>query len=229
VIPYTRNLNFFLNINSIFFYYIIFYSFTLLFFYFFDYLTGVTASTSSNWATDYENATFTDSEIYYFANSFANSFFKLDFYDSNDEKNQTNYFTIIIPTQQGFSTTASISPYIPPVKIKIPKFKLDFVGDKEGFFVYWLDIPQFSTINTFYMSIKFFDAKEGVFVRMMNVPQCSLPNKYQFESGKYFYHKVILNYETKTYEIYDGNNPNTRIGTTTNPMKWYEYVNPPSL
>jgi hypothetical protein len=106
---------------------------------------------------------------------------------------------------------------------------LDFVGDKEGFFVYWLDIPQFLTINTFYMSIKFFDAKEGVFVRMMNVPQCSLPNKYQFESGKYFYHKVILNYETKTYEIYDGNNPNTRIGTTTNPMKWYEYVNPPSL
>lgn len=181
------------------------------------------------WVNNYLAEGFNSKELYYFANSFANSFFKLDFYDSNDEKNQTNYFTIIIPTQQGFTTTASISPYIPPVKIKIPKFKLDFVGDKEGFFVYWLDIPQFLTINTFYMSIKFFDAKEGVFVRMMNVPQCSLPNKYQFESGKYFYHKVILNYETKTYEIYDGNNPNTRIGTTTNPMKWYEYVNPPSL
>ena len=37
---------------------------------FFDYLTDLTASTITNWNTDYENASFTDSEIYYFANSF---------------------------------------------------------------------------------------------------------------------------------------------------------------
>jgi hypothetical protein len=181
------------------------------------------------WGNNYLAEGFNSKELYYFANSFANSFFKVDFYDRPDEKNQTNYFTIIIPTQQGFTTTASISPYIPPVQIKIPKYKLDFVGDKEGFFLYWLNVPQFLSLDTFYMSMKFFDAKLGVFVRMMNEPQCRLTNKYQFDSSIYFYNKVTLNYDTKKYEIFDGKNHNNRIGTTTNPMKWYEYVNPPSL
>jgi hypothetical protein len=181
------------------------------------------------WGNNYLAEGFNSKELYYFANSFANSFFKLDFYDRPDEKNQTNYFTVIIPTQQGFTTTASISPYIAPVQVKIPKYKLDFVGDKEGFFFYWLNVPQFLTLDTFYMSMKFFDAKLGVFVRMMNEPQCRLPNKYQFDSSIYFYNKVKLNYDTKKYEIFDGKNHNNRIGTTTNPMKWYEYVNPPDL
>ena len=37
---------------------------------FFDYLSTISGATLSNWAIDYENASFTDSEIYYFANSF---------------------------------------------------------------------------------------------------------------------------------------------------------------
>ncbi len=192
--------------------------------------TSVSASTPANvglWVTSYEAEGFTPRELYYFANSFSNSFFKLDFYDSPDEKNQTNYFTIIIPTQQGFTTGSTVAPpFSPPVNIKIPKFKLDFVGDKEGFFIYWLDLPQFLTLNTFYMSAKFFDAKIGVFVRMMNEPQCNLPNKFQFDSDIYFYNKVILSYEDKTYQIFDGRNNNIRVGTKYNPMKWYEYVNP---
>lgn len=197
-------------------------------------LSATTCPTPSStgltlWGNSYIAEGFDSKELYYFANSFANSFFKVDFYDRPDEKNQTNYFTIIIPTQQGFTTTTSISPYIPPVQVKIPKYKLDFVGDKEGFFLYWLSVPQFLSLNTFYMSMKFFDAKLGVFVRMMNEPQCRLPNKYQFDSSIYFYNKVIINYDTKKYEIFDGKNNNIRIGTTTNPMKWYEYVNPPSL
>lgn len=192
-------------------------------------LSSTTTTNVNLWGNSYLAEGFDSKELYYFVNSFSNSFYKIDFYDSNDEKNQTIYFTIIIPTQQGFTTTTSISPYIPPVQVKIPKFKLDFIGDKEGFFIYWLDIPQFLTIDTFYMSAKFFDAKIGVFVRMMNEPQCNLPNKYQFDSREYFYHKVVLNYENKTYEIFDGQNINDRIGTIINPMKWYEYVNPPSL
>lgn len=186
----------------------------------------VTASTINNWENSYIPEGFNTKELYYFANSFANSFFKLDFYDNPDEKNQTNYFTVIIPTQQGFTTTASISPYIPPVKIKIPKYRLDFVGDKEGFFLYWLSVPQFLSLTTFYMSVKFFDAKLGVFVRMMNEPQSNLPQAFQFDSSKYFYNIVEINYETKKYEIFDGRNPNTKVGTVSNPMKWYEYINP---
>ena len=193
--------------------------------------TTVSATTSSNsnlWVSSYIAEGFTPRELYYFSNQFSKSFFKLDFYDSNIEKSQTNYFTIIIPTQQGFTSGTSISPYTPQVNVKIPKFKLDFVGDKEGFFIYWLDVPQFIDINTFYMSAKFFDAKLGVFVRMMTKPQSSLPNKFNFDSSLYFYNKVILNNQNKTYQIFDLINPNFRIGTTTNPMKWYEYVNPPA-
>jgi hypothetical protein len=40
---------------------------------FFNYLNTPMSATISDWGTDYENASFTDSEIYYFANSFKNS------------------------------------------------------------------------------------------------------------------------------------------------------------
>jgi len=42
---------------------------------------------------------FTDSQVRYFTESFRNSFFKLDFYDSLDPKTQKNYLTIILPTR----------------------------------------------------------------------------------------------------------------------------------
>jgi hypothetical protein len=62
---------------------------------FFNYLTPPLSATTSDWGSDYENASFTDSEIYYFANSFKNSFFKLDFYDTNQTENQTILLSII--------------------------------------------------------------------------------------------------------------------------------------
>jgi hypothetical protein len=37
---------------------------------------------------------------------------------------------------------------------------------------------------------------------------------------------ITLDFENQTYEIYDGRNHNNRVGTTSNPMKWYEYINP---
>jgi hypothetical protein len=194
-------------------------------------LTSVTATTVANvnlWKNSYLSEGFTSSEIYYFSNSFTNSFFKLDFYDTSDVKNQTNYFTIIIPVQQGLTQTASTSSYLSNVTIKKPYFVLDFVGDKEGFFIYWLTDRDFIDIDTFYMSAKFFDAKLGVFVKMMIRPQAILPNKFIFDGSKLFFNKVILDYSNKTYKIFDGENPNIRVGTDSNPMRWFEYINPPS-
>jgi hypothetical protein len=193
--------------------------------------TSVTATTIANtnlWKNSYLDEGFTSSEIYYFSNSFTNSFFKLDFYDTNDVKSQTNYFTVIIPVQQGLTQTASTSSLLSNVSIKKPYFVLDFVGDKEGFFFYWLTDREFLDIDTFYMSGKFFDAKLGVFVKMMIRPQAILPNKFIFDGSKLFFNKVILDYSDKTYKIYDGENPNQRVGTSLNPMRWYEYINPPS-
>jgi hypothetical protein len=96
----------------------------------------------------------------------------LDLYDNVDEKRQTNYVTIIIPTQQGLKMDAFMQTT--PVTINKPSFVLDYVGDKEGFFIYWLKKREFLDISTFYMTAKFYDAKNGYFTKMMNMPQSSL-------------------------------------------------------
>ena len=170
---------------------------------------------------------FTTSELYYNTNTFSKSFFKIDFYDLPDEKAQTNYITIILPTQQGSTEKATLTTYLPTVDVKKPKFKLDYVGDKEGFFIYWLRNTDFFSADTFYMSAKFFDARSGQFTKMMNTPQSTFfagGSEYSFDGQIYFYYKVVLDYSATTYQIFD--NVGNRAGTPTNPLKWYEYVNP---
>ena len=184
---------------------------------------NILTSTSADWASSYLNEGFESTQVYYYENPFTKSFFKLDFYDTDDVNNQTIYFTIIIPVQQGLSETTTISPILPDVQIRIPTFKLDYVGDKEGFFIYWLRKTDVINLSTFYMSAKFFNARLGGFIKMMNTPQSNLPNKFIFDARKYFFYKVNLDYNNKTYSIYD--KVGSRIGTTSS-IKWYEYVNP---
>lgn len=184
---------------------------------------NVLTSVSTDWGPTYLNEGFTSNEIYYYENPFTKSFFKLDFYDTDDVNTQTLYFTIIIPVQQGGVELATISPIRPDVNIKTPIFKLDFVGDKEGFFIYWLRKKDVINLSTFYMSAKFFNARIGAFVRMMNTPQSNLPDKFIFDDRKYFYYKVTLDYNKYTYSIYD--TTGVRAGTTSS-IKWYEYINP---
>jgi hypothetical protein len=206
-------------------------------FYEFNFFSGNTADLTnalpSDWVNSYLAEGFTSDQIYYYTNPFTKSFFKLDFYDTNDTATQTNYFTIIIPVQQGFTETASISPLTPSVQIKKPYFKLDYVGDKEGFFLYWLKNEEFLNLNTFYMTAKFFDARLGVFVKMMTTTQAAfnltttttttpnpVPSPFSFNGNDYFYYKVVLDYPTKTYTITDLSD----VRVTT--IKWYEYINP---
>ena len=195
-------------------------------FYFLPPLVQVTASTSSDWVMSYTAETFTNKELYYFANAFKNSFFKIDFYTSNITETQEIRATIIIPTQQGSTVTANIGTglTVQDVEVKIPDFNLDYIGDKEGFFVYWLKNPTYITETTFYMSAKFYNAKTGDFTRMMIQPQASLPNKFNFDKSKYFYYKVNVDYDNFEYDVTDLFN--VRVGTPSNPIKWYEYVNP---
>ena len=187
-----------------------------------------TGATSAKWLPSYTGQTFTISDLYYQRRSFTNCFFKLDFYDTKNGVNQINYFTVIIPTSQGETTEVSLSEYLPPQKIKKPIFKLDYFGDKEGFFLYWLRDKEFYNIDTFYMTAKFFDAKLGQFIRLMNTGQFSSPikagNWWRFKDEDYFYNKVVLNYDNKTYQVFDINDQ--RIGTENNPIKMYEYINP---
>jgi hypothetical protein len=190
-------------------------------FYFYE---GGSLSNSSNWKIDYRAQGFTTQEVYYYANSFRNSFFKLDLYDSPIESEQENYITIILPTQQGLRMATKMQNT--DVQIRKPQFILDYVGDKEGFFIYWLKKRNFLDISTFYMTAKFFDGKTGQFVRMMNRPQSTIQgNKFVFSSSDYFYYRVDMDYLTHSYKVYDIINPTDRVGGTV-PIKWYEYINP---
>jgi hypothetical protein len=187
-------------------------------------LVTQSTTTISNWITSYIPEGFTEIDIYYYVKPFTKSFFKLDFYDTKDAITQTNYFTVILPVQQGNTNVGVVSSLLPPVNIKIPSFKLDYVGDKEGFFLYWLRNTKFLDISKFYMTAKFFDARLGIFVKMMNTPQIPpiIPSPFTFNPEDYFYYEVRLNYNEKTYEVWDNNN---RVGTTSS-IKWYEYINP---
>ena len=191
-------------------------------FYFFS---GGSLNTPNSWRMNYLGEGFTVQDIFYYSNGFEKSFFKLDFYDTVDDKKQKNYFTVIIPTQQGGRINALMNRT--PVTIKYPKFVLDYVGDKEGFFLYWLKNPDFIPINTFYMTAKFWNAKTGTFTKMMNTPQSNVgSNKYNFDTIKYYYYRVVMDYINESYFVTDLNL--NRIGTPTNPIRWYEYVNPPA-
>lgn len=193
-------------------------------FYFFD--TGQTINNPLAWINSYLFEGFSGQDVYYYTKPFTKSFFKLDFYDTTSENTQKNYFTIILPVQQGDYETITLSQFLSNIKIRKPKFSLDFIGDKEGFFIYWLRDRSYININEFYMSAKFFDARIGKFVRMMNTPQGSLPgNYYTFNIDNYFYYKVVLDYSSKTYETFSTLTGN-RVGTTINPIEWYEYLNP---
>lgn len=185
--------------------------------------SGSSITDVNNWKNSYLNK-FTPQEVYYFANNFSNSFFKLDFYDTVDNKSQKNYLSVIIPTQQGVKTQTTMSNTI--VDVRTPKFFLDYVGDKEGFFIYWLKNLDFVPINTFYMTAKFYNAKTGNFIRMMTRPQGSfnVVELNNFDVNLYYYYRVVFDYVNKCYRVFDSVTKN-RVGTTT-PIKWYEYVNP---
>ena len=56
----------------------------------FYFYSGGSLNDSSNWKLDYRGEGFSTQDIFYYNNNFSNSFFKLDVYDSVDEKNR-NY------------------------------------------------------------------------------------------------------------------------------------------
>lgn len=128
------------------------------------------------------------------------------------------------PPGIGTGATPALSVAPPNVDIKLPDFVLDYIGDKEGYFIYWLKNPNYVNIDTFYMSAKFFNAKTGQFVRMMNTPQSQLSDKFNFDKSTKFYYKVQLDIDNYEYEIRDVES-DIRLGTGY-PINWYEYVNP---
>ena len=194
---------------------------------FYDYSLPITANTVGSWTNTYLNNGFSVQDVYYFSKPFTKSFFKLDFYDTTEERTQQIYLSVILPVQQGLTQNVNLNPLITNVDIKRPYMVLDYIGeDKEGFFIYWLRNQDFIDISTFYMTAKFFDGRQGFFKQMTNTRQDLItPNKFNFNNADYFYYKVDLNYSNKTYEVYS-TSTNLRVGDSVSPIIWYEYVNP---
>jgi len=183
-------------------------------------------SLSGTWENSYTSK-FSNNEIYFQRAKFKKSFWKLDFYDSPSSIRQQNYITIILPTHQGLTELKQISLF-QNVLLKKPKYVLDYIGDKEGFFIYWLKKRNYLNIDTFYMSAKFFNSNNGQFVRMLNRSQTQLTNisnPFTFNQDEYFYYQVKLDYLTQKYQVFSFPGI-VRVGTETQPIKWYEYVNP---
>jgi len=128
------------------------------------------------------------------------------------------------PEGVGEAATPTLTVAPPNTDIKLPDFVLDYIGDKEGFFIYWLKNPNYVELDKLYMSAKFFNAKTGQFIRFMNQPQANLSNKFNFDKRTKFYYEISLDINNYEYIV---NNTNTgqRVGQGT-PIKWFEYVNP---
>ena len=73
------------------------------------------------------------------------------------------------------------------------------------------------------MSAKFYNADTGTFTKMMTVPQSTLQGEHNFDNLTYFYYQVKLDYDKRTYQVFNTITGN-REGTPL-PIKWYEYVN----
>ena len=193
-------------------------------FYFFSGGSVVGTGSTQNWITNYNSAGFSYDEIYYFTPIFSLSFFKLDFYDSPSQVEQKNYLTVIIPVTQGEQMPVVMQGL--NVLINKPVFSLDYTGDIDGFFLYWLKSREYVDLDQFYVSCKFYSAKKREFVRMTNRPQ-SLQNinSYSMNNLFNFYYIYKFDYPSGEYVVYDMLTFE-RVGTTTDPIKWYQYIGP---
>lgn len=182
----------------------------------FNFYFGGSLSDQNNWKNSFLSE-FTVNDIFYNSESFNGSFFKIDLYDTITDKRQKNYLTIIINPNKSKVTD------VDGKKINYPSYKLDYGLNSEGFYIYWLSDYSILNINTLYMSCKFYNAKTGSFTRMMNTPQSKFSDKHNFDSTKYFYQKIVFDYVSKTYNIFDLSD--NLIGSASSPINWFEYVN----
>lgn len=182
----------------------------------FNFHNGKTLDSIDNWSSTYFNPSnnFLDIDIKNVSNSFNNSFFKLDYYDTPFSKSQKIYLTTILQASNGIKSGG----------ITIPTYNLDFVDNTEGFFIYWLKDKEIFNFDTFYVSATFFNGKDGGFKRMANVCQSTLSDKYNLNDVFDFYYKIELDYNTYTYAYYSIKDGGKQVGVKGNPMAWYEYV-----
>jgi hypothetical protein len=161
-------------------------------------------------------------QLYYETNPVKKSFFKMDLYDSPNPSNQRIMLSIILAYRQ--TKTTEVKTYNDKdYEVKKPSFLLDFIGEREGYFIYFFEDQNITSVTDFYMTAKFFSGLDGQYTKFTNEPQTSFGSNIYKVPNDSFYYKLTLDYTNKTYKIYNNYvNTNTEI----NVLDWYEYVNP---
>lgn len=157
-------------------------------------------------------------QLYYNTTPFKKSLFKLDFYDSTDTGSQQIYLSIILSTrleQPKQNRVYKNKTYL----VKNPKFDLDYIGEKEGYFIYFFQDYNVLQLDKLYMSAKFFNGLNGEFINFSIKNPNQVSNAFEIIDED-FYYQVNLNYNTNEYEFVNIN------GVQINELNWYEYANP---
>jgi hypothetical protein len=141
------------------------------------------------------------------------SFFKFNFYDSPDRKQQKMVFSSIMPLNNCLKggdvpvsvTTDPLEYYnqlalgVAPMdivwKLLEPEVRLKpRPGLNENYYIQWFKKRDLYEGNVFYMSCQFFNAKTGKIIRMINEsPPLPMPTVFNFID--YYYYEVILKIE----------------------------------
>ena len=199
---------------------------------------------------------FTNVELSKNKKSFTRSFFKFDYFDSPYRKEQKLMFSIILPANNCKKILKPIDPAedmvaylaqqalgvaLPTYEVYVPEMEFSAaVGRNEGYYIQWLKRPQVYEGDLFYMSCKFFNAKTGKSVGLINKnPTNPGPIPTIYDYPEWFYYEVKLQASNTTnnpkynYTIRECDNmtlsvpmPGQQRGTSSNPIRFYEYVNP---
>jgi len=155
---------------------------------------------------------FTDEELANDAKSVTRSFFKFDFYDSPDRKQQKVMFSNIMPLNnclKGGSQPVNVITdpleyynqiskgiVTPFWELFEPEVRLrPRPGVNENYYIHWYKKRDLFEGNIFYMSCQFFNAKTGKVTRMINEspPIATITGGTTYDFTDYFYYEVILN------------------------------------
>jgi hypothetical protein len=175
----------------------------------------------TDWVNSYvDSGRFSENAVLNKTNAFKKSFFKIDFYDSQNTRRRKNYLTIILnkkndtidielPNNQGIG------------KLSVPSYSLNPLTNPEGFYLYWFENPDILNLTKLYMTVKFFDGADGTFTVFTTKKQTDSTTPYKLTTD-YFMREVNFNFTNKTYTIQNINSQNV-LST----LNWYEYKNPP--
>jgi len=167
--------------------------------------------TTQSYQDSFQVVGFTDNELATDANSVVKSFFKFNFYDSPDRKQQKIMFSNIMPLNNCIkggsvpvnSTTDALEYFTqisqgitsPSWVLYEPKVRLrPRPGLNENYYIHWYKKRDLFEGNVFYMSCQFFNAKTGKVTRMINEspPTPTYSGSVTYDFTDYFYYEVIL-------------------------------------